>query len=150
MANLPTLEGELVRPYKFGRPSKLTVELLTKARQYVEDADNMSSTTLLPTKERLARILGIDRDTLKEWAKENDDFSAICKDLDVIQADKLVQNGLVGRYTPAITAIMLSKHGYVRQEQVDNNIQMVQPIIDLPKLKAIDQDTDALSGNDSD
>jgi hypothetical protein len=116
---MKTVEGELVRPYTFGRPSKLTKQLLQKARDYVEQADNMNVNVLLPTKERLARILGITRETLYKWCEENNDFSDICKDLDQVQADKLVQNGLMGRYTPGITAIMMSKHGYIRQEQTD-------------------------------
>jgi hypothetical protein len=116
---MPTVEGELVNPYRFGRPSKLTVELLQKARDYVEASDNMNANVLLPTKERLARTLGITRETLDQWKKENSDFSDICKDLDMIQADKAMQNGLMGRYQPAITAIVLSRHGYVRMEQQD-------------------------------
>lgn len=114
------IEGELVRPYTFGRPSKLTVELLTRAREYVEQSDNMSATTLLPTKERLARVLGITRETLYKWCNENTDFSDICHDLDLIQADKAMQNGLMNRYNSSITAIVLSRHGYVRKEETES------------------------------
>lgn len=113
------VEGELVRPYRFGRPSKLTKQLLQKAWEYVERADNMNVNVLLPTKERLALELGINKDTLYQWAQENKDFSDVCHTLDLIQADKAMQNGLMGRYQPAITAIVLSRHGYVRQEQTD-------------------------------
>lgn len=113
------IEGELVRPYRFGRPSKLTKELLKKAWEYVEQADNMNVNTLLPTKERLALNLGINRDTLYKWMDENKDFSDICKTLDMIQADKVIQNSLIGRYAPGTSAIILSKHGYIKQEQTD-------------------------------
>lgn len=119
MAGIKTVEGELVRPYRFGRPSKLTKQLLQTAWDYVEDADNMNTNTLLPTKERLALKLKISNETLYKWIGENKDFSDICKTLDQIQADKLIQNSLVGRYAPGTSAIMLSKHGYVKQEQQD-------------------------------
>lgn len=139
MASFPTVNGTLVNQYTFGRPSKLTEELLDKAREYVGKQDNMSAATLLPTRERLCLVLGITRDTLVRWEKENDDFSDICKNLDILQAEKLIQNGLVGRYTPAITAIMLSKHGHVKTEQVDNKHEMVNPILGGASVHSDDQ-----------
>lgn len=52
-----------------------------------------------------------------------------------------MQNGLMGRYQPAITAIVLSRHGYVKTEQVDNTHKVVTPIMGL-------EDTNAILGND--
>jgi hypothetical protein len=143
--NLKTVEGELVRPYRFGRPSKLTHELLDKAREYVTNADNMSANTLLPTRERLCLTLGIFKDTMWRWEKENEDFSDVCKHLDMLQADKALQNGLMGRYQPAITAIVLSRHGYVKTEQVDSTVNVVQPL-----LGGLSKDTDALPADNDD
>jgi hypothetical protein len=119
MAGLKTVEGELLRPYRFGRPSKLTKELLDKGWEYAENSDDMSASTLLPTRERLCLTLGIHKETMNIWERENKDFSDLCRYLDMIQADKAMQNGLMGRYQPAITAIVLSRHGYIRQEQTD-------------------------------
>lgn len=140
MTSKTVTEGELVRPYTFGRPSKLTHDLLDKAREYVNTSDNMSANTLLPTRERLCLTLGITRETLSQWEKENTDFSDICKHLDLLQADKAMQNGLMGRYQPAITAIVLSRHGYVRKEENDTKVHMVQPIISLEDTNAVHRD----------
>jgi hypothetical protein len=145
MAGFKTVEGELVRPYRFGRPSKLTKQLLQKAWDYVESVDNMSVATLLPTRERLALTLGINRDTLYQWEDENKDFSDICKTLDMLQADKTIQNSLIGRYAPGTSAIILSKHGYVKTEQQDTTVNVVTPL-----LGGASKDVNALSANDDD
>lgn len=119
-------EGEIVEVLaesvdKFGRPSKLTPELIKKAWEYLNNTTSIAVNAggLLPTKERLALTLGVSRQTLDNWAEKSPDFLDIYNSLDVMQADMLVQNGLVGRYTPAITAIMLSRHNYVRKTEED-------------------------------
>jgi hypothetical protein len=144
------LDGELVTTHalsvdKFGRPSKLTDAVMEKARQYLRDTTSIAVQAggLLPTKERLALTLGVSRQTVDNWKEQSPDFLDICNTLDEMQADMLVQNGLVGRYTPAITAIMLSKHGYVRKEESDNTHRVVQPIMGI-------EDQSAIPGNNSD
>lgn len=102
-----------------GRPSKLTPEIIELAWEYVEETENMGTHVLLPTIERLANRVGVHRDTLDVWGKENDDFSDILNTLRQNQADKLLQNSLVGKYNPVITKLMLSKHGYVDKQETD-------------------------------
>lgn len=129
-SNLTTKSDIVVKPKaKMGRPTKLTPEVVIKAWQYVNASDNMSVNSLLPTVERLALIIDVNTDTLYDWSKTNDEFSDILRRLKQQQADKLLQNGLAGRYNPVITKLMLSKHGYVERSEQDTNIKLVNPIL---------------------
>jgi len=89
---------------------------------------------LLPTIEGLALALNVSKDTLYEWEKIEPEFSDVLKKLRESQAQKLIQNSLVGRYNPLITKLMLSKHGYIEKKEVDNNINgNVQFVNDVPR-----------------
>lgn len=130
-----------------GRPTKLTNEAIETAKAYVSELDTMIPTSLLPTVERLAIKLDVHRDTLYEWAKIpgrnegealkvynarvrlNVAFSDIFTRLLAVQSDKLLQNSLIGRYNPVISKLMLSKHGYVDTQKVDQNNSGEQKII---------------------
>jgi len=110
-----------------GRPTVLTQEMLDTALEYVAESDNMGVTTLLPTMDRLALKLDVSRDTLYAWEKDATEekasdllkrFSYILMKLRAVQADKLIQNGLINRYNPAVTKMMLSKHGYVETKDI--------------------------------
>lgn len=115
------------------RPTKLTDELLEQARIYLGEHD-ISVGTLLPTIEGLARRLQITRETLYQWEKDNEGFSDILEDIRQLQADKLIQNSIIGRYNPAISKMMLSKYGYVEKTEQDiNHSGEVQFINDVPR-----------------
>ena len=102
-----------------GRPTKLTDEMIQDGWDYLNDLD-VSIATLLPTIEGLAIKLGISRETVYQWEKENDEFSDIVKKLKVDQGQKLIQNALAGRYNASIAKLILSgKHGYVEQTATD-------------------------------
>lgn len=113
-----------------GRPTRLSKEMIALAREYLEDTRSMSSHTLLPTVEGMALHLHVWKDSLYDWsaAGEKDDATAlqreffhVFKELQQAQANKLIQNGLAGRYNATITSLMMSKHGYVRQTDVTTN-----------------------------
>lgn len=111
------------------RPTKLTEELLTKAREHVNSFD-VSAYTLLPTIEGLALELKINRDTIYQWEKENDEFSDIVSEIREKQAQKLIQLALAGKYNASIAKLILSgKHGYVEKTESDVKIQEVTPIL---------------------
>lgn len=124
-----TVTGEVVKR-GFGRPTKLDSELIAKAWEYVQRTGEFSY-QLLPTIEGLSLAMNISRETIYKW--ESDDvsteFSDIVKRLRACQAEKLLQNGLMGRYNPMITKLMLSKHGYVEKTEQDTNINVVQPLL---------------------
>lgn len=107
-----------------GRKTKLTPELVQVSKDYLKANDALGQAALLPTIERLALTLGVSRDSLYEWSgkktKLGKEFSDILEQLKASQADKLIQNGVVGRYNSTITKLMLSKHGYVESQQIDH------------------------------
>jgi len=105
-----------------GRPTKLTPELIEDGWKYLNELD-VSVYTLLPTVEGLAIKLGISRETVYQWEKDNEEFSDIVKKLKVDQGEKLIQNALNNKYNASIAKLILSgKHGYVEKTEVDNNI----------------------------
>ena len=70
------------------------------------------------------------RDTIYEWAKQDPDFSDIVRRLMQSQADKLLQNGLAGRWNASITKLILSKHGYVEKQETDLRVkEMPKPLL---------------------
>lgn len=93
-----------------GRPTKLTDELLAKAVDYVTNYEEYGDA--VPTAVGLALEIGVSRSTCYEWAKEDERFSDIFMRVESTQERKLVNGGLEGKWNPAITKMMLTKHGY--------------------------------------
>lgn len=108
-----------------GRPTKLTSKIVKLASSYIESAQAADE---LPTIEGLAIYIGITRSTLYEWRKidgaENKiaaKLSDILDDVDTHQAHQLINGSLRGFLNPTISKMMLSKHGYVEKNEVDNS-----------------------------
>ena len=137
-----------------GRPTKLTPELIDKAKGYLDTCEDTPIFTekgaiayvdvKLPSLEGLARYLGIHKDTIQSWCKESDEnnplvqeFSVLVKDVLNEQAARLLNNGLGGLYQPKIAGVVLSKHGYYEKTEADittggEKIQSASPL--LPEL----------------
>lgn len=97
---------------KGGRPSKYNDELLARAEWY---ADNYAEKgDVVPTVVGLALHLGVANSTVYAWSKEADkaEFSAIFTRIEQLQHQGLVNGGLSNAFNPAITKMMLTKHGY--------------------------------------
>jgi len=117
------------------RPTKLTPELIKKAKSYLATCkDDIIETDKgalayvdveLPSQVGLARHLGINKDTITEWCKLEDElakeFSVIVKDIHDEQERRLINKSLGGLYTPKIAGMMLGKHGYVEKQEVTGN-----------------------------
>lgn len=130
-----------------GRPTKLTEELIEQAHAYVDRTKSIGTQEFLPTIEGLALELGIRRETVHAWANSgespaevdgsinplHEEFSNIVDKLRAAQAQKLIQNSLLGRYNSTIAKLILSgKHGYVEQQSVDHTTkgkEMPAPIL---------------------
>lgn len=125
------------------RPTKLTTELLEKARGYLATCYDKPVWTEkgglayvdvnLPSKVGLAIYLGIDKATVDNWCnleqKEepwpiNDtmipemkqEFFGIVKEILSEQEKRLINNGLGGLYKEKTNAMLLSKHGYATEK----------------------------------
>lgn len=121
---------ELTVKRGFGRPSKLTPDLIQQAWEYVELTTNFGY-QLLPTIEGLSLAMKVSRETIYDWESTDasKDFSDIVKQLRSAQAEKLIQLSLAGKYNPMISKLMLSKHGYIEKQEIDQNLNVVQPIL---------------------
>lgn len=122
-----------------GRPTKLTEELLAKAEAYLDWCDKnpvkVSSKYTkdgghiaddycprLPSAAGLARHLGIHKDTLYAWAKENKVFSDCIKDLGAEQEKQAVELGHAGRSNPIFAKFILSaQHEYREKTEVEQS-----------------------------
>lgn len=69
---------------------------------------------VIPSVVGLAIAIGITKSTCYEWAKDENKtaFSDILTRVEQIQERKLLQGGLAGGFNPAVTKMILTKHGY--------------------------------------
>lgn len=120
-----------------GRPNEYTEDILVKAQEYldlcIDEEDEFHKTrgvksdgyerlvrVRIPTIEGLAVHLNIARSTLYEWKEKYKELADIIDNLQDIQADRLLNNGLSGDYNPTIAKVLLTKHGY--REAVDTDM----------------------------
>lgn len=111
-----------------GRPCEFKEEYIQRAEDYLlyecpEETDENGKIIKkgkLPKLVDLAIILGCDDETIGEWAKKNEDFSAIVTKIKQSQHSKLVDKGLNGEYNSKVTGLMLAKFGY--HEHVDTDL----------------------------
>ena len=95
-----------------GRPSKYTNQIIRNAKHYL--AHYQDEGKLIPTIAGLANHLNIDQETVHRWRKEEgkEEFSNVLNKLKDFQEEGLLQGGLSGDFNPAITKLVLGKHGY--------------------------------------
>ncbi len=104
---------------KGGRPTKYNQEMVDKSYEYIEnyaDYDDM-----IPSIEGLSEVLDVRRNTLYDWAKDEDkEFSNILAKLLTKQQKVLINNGLSNTFNSAITKLVLGKHGF--HDKVDTDL----------------------------
>lgn len=123
-----------------GRPTKYSEDILSKTQQYIDSCEDVEDQVVsgesekftaykvrlrvkLPTIEGLAYFLRVHKDTIFEWEKVHDEFSDLLNILRGKQFQELVNKSLAGDYNPAITKLLLSKHGYADKQEVDSNVK---------------------------
>lgn len=111
-----------------GRPTDYNEEILLKAQEYISscedtDIEGGKVNVKIPTRGGLARYLDVSRDTLYEWAKVHKEFSYIMETLGAEQEDRLINQGLSGRYNSTISKVLLTKHGYADKLETDITTQ---------------------------
>jgi len=116
-----------------GRPTKSTDELIQSAWDYV-DGGWEAVGDKVPSVAGLACEIGVSRETCYAWAKENQNqFSDILNAIAKTQERELLNNGLIGKFNPPITKMMLSKHGYsdkVEQDLTSSDGSMTPQVIE--------------------
>lgn len=100
-----------------GAPTKYNAEVLQAAKDYLENCPDA-----LPSVVGLAVKLRIARDTLIEWAKQEDkkDFSDTLRLINDQQHHVAVNKGITGEFSGPITKLVLHNHGYSEKTEVDN------------------------------
>ena len=115
------------------RPTKWSKELEAQAYEYIKDYQVHGH--MIPSIEGLAMVLDLHRDTLYDWAKQDDkEFSDILKKILNAQEFWLVQNGLNNTFNSAITKLVLGKHGYhdkMEQDITSSDESMKPTVIQL-------------------
>lgn len=132
---------------KVGRPLEYNVSIVKKAKEYlkscVDEIEEYHKTrgqtsdgyerivrVKIPTIEGLAVYLGITRPTVYDWKEKYEEFSYIIDELQAVQADRLLNNGLSGDYNPTIAKVLLTKHGYREGiDQTTNDKDLPTPIL---------------------
>jgi len=109
-----------------GRPAGWPLHL-DAAKEYI-NGGYKSHGHAIPSIAGLSLVLGVTRGTIREWAKNVDEFSTIVEQLLAKQEQELVSNGLAGTFNPSISKLILTKHGYsdkIEQEISGNGINLV-------------------------
>lgn len=140
-----TQEKPYFKPYKFGRPTKYTPELVAEVEDYLETWD--ANGDVVPTQGGLCLRIGINRETVDAWRKEEDKqyFSDMLKRIRELQRSILIQRGLDGSFASKALSIMLSQHGLHEKTEnkntnkttitIENMLQEIEDeSIDKPRL----------------
>ena len=103
-----------------GRPTIYTPEIINEINAYLEEAipQNMK----IPTVEGIALKLGINKDTLYDWAKKYPEFSDTLKELKMKQKEYLTEIGIFGgkEINATIVALLLKvNHNMIETTNTD-------------------------------
>jgi len=111
----------------FGRPTEYTEEMLCKAIDYVQSfAENGCAPNnpieVFPSIVGLCKHINRSKSIVYDWAKHKDksDFSDILSCVNELQEVFLLNKGLNGEFNPAVTKMILSKHGYSDKVEQDH------------------------------
>lgn len=114
-----------------GRPSKYNNQILLKTREYIDNYKEIKEA--VPTIAGLANYLKTSKDILYDWSKQKDkeQFSYLLNELLQKQEQLLCTYGLISKFNPTITKLMLSKHGYHdRPENISEDEKEIIVIIE--------------------
>ena len=104
---------------KTGRPSKYDPSFVNELENYL--ATTGKEQTSLPTRQGFALWLGVDDETLNEWAKIHSDFSATLRKLMLLQGQQLIDDGIYGGKEVNATIVkLLLQNNHGMKERVDN------------------------------
>lgn len=115
-----------------GRPSEYRDSFCGELDKYLSTTGKLQ--TSLPTKQGFALWLGVDDETLNEWAKVHKEFSATLRKLMLLQAQQLIDDGIYGGKEVNATIVKLllqNNHGMKeRLDQTTNDESIYQQLTD--------------------
>ena len=103
-----------------GRPTKYNDKMLKKAQNYL---DTYKESMPVPTVVGLAKACEVATNTVYNWVKNGhacEKFLRIFTRVEQDQHEELIKHGLLGTFNPAITKMMLTKHGYSDRQEIDH------------------------------
>lgn len=118
---------------KMGRPTKLTDDIVKQAENYIA-GDWETLDHVMPSAVGLAKVIGVSKKTLYNWADSNDEFLHILAELNTEQEFTLLNKGLTGEFNTAITKLVLTKHDYsdkVAQDVTSSDGSMKPVVVEL-------------------
>ena len=106
-----------------GRPTKYSDDLQAQAEEYILSYEDLGE--LVPTIVGLAIHLDVTTKTIYNWAtEEKPEFLRIFTRVEQLQHRTLVNGGLAGTFNPAITKMMMTKHGYDEKAKPDESTNL--------------------------
>jgi hypothetical protein len=103
-----------------GRPTEYSQEVLDKAEEYLEYYTDHEQ--VVPSVVGLCKFINRAKSTVYKWSDEDDkaEFSDILSRVSELQELRLINCGLSNQFNPAVTKMMLTKHGYSDKQEVDH------------------------------
>lgn len=141
MGKSKAVEGEVIAKHAGGRPPKLTKlerkEVYDAFKQYLERTPDATIVGFCAYDPVGAKYL-ITKENLYDW----EEFSPLRKYAIQKQEAYLLQAGGTGQYNPTMAIFRLKQpqHGYTDKSEVDQKVEMVQPIIGGLAKKEIEAD----------
>jgi len=114
-----------------GRPTKYDPRYVDEVDAYL--AETGKEQTHLPKKESFALRIGVNGDTLVEWAKKYPDFSAALAKIDLRQKEQLVDDGIYGGKEVNATIVkllLMNNHGMKERSDHTTDDKPIQPFSD--------------------
>ena len=111
---------------KIGRPCELNEAVIEKSWLYLKGGYRVQRNTV-PSVAGLAFALGKSRDTMYEWATQNDEFSDILKCIATTQEMLLIDGGLNGDFNAPFAKMLMTKHGY--SDKVETDMKCMSPTV---------------------
>lgn len=102
-----------------GRPTIYNEEVIKKVEEYL-NIPRPNDDEVIPSIEGLSLHIGIARSTIYEWISQEDKqaFSDIVNEVLAKQGKTLINQGLSGKFNPAITKVILTKHNYRDSQEI--------------------------------
>lgn len=105
-----------------GRPSELQ-ETLVKAKEYLFGGYEAVG-EVIPSVAGLSCYTGKARQTLRDYGKQDAEFSTTLDAISSLQESRALNKGLTGEFNSTITKLLLANHGYSDKQEIEHTGKM--------------------------